>query len=68
MSQAQSQLLNAFKRLQHQFQVAGEQWRDLLYYRFEREFWPDYEQVVSDTSQEMENLSKTIAQARRKVK
>lgn len=68
MKQAQAQLLNALKRLQYQWQKASKQWRDLLYYRFEREFWPEYENTVSDVNREMETVSQTIAQARREVK
>lgn len=68
MKQTQAQLLNALKRLQYQWQKASKQWRDLFYYRFEREFWPEYENIVFDVNREMGILSQTIAQARREVK
>lgn len=67
MKQAQEHLRQEWLRLETQWQKAGEQWRDLLRHRFEREFMQAYEPTVFDTLQEMRKLEEIIARARREV-
>jgi hypothetical protein len=65
---AHDHLQAEWQRLQDQWALALERWRDVVCQRFEREYWQEYERTILPALQQMERLDEVIAQARREVK
>ncbi len=66
--QARDHLDNSWKALRLQWQAALTLWNDPVSRHFERDYWQEFERVVSATSEEMRNLAQILAQARRSVR
>jgi len=65
---AHGHLQAEWQRLQDQWALTLECWRDAVCRRFEREYWQEYERTIRPALQQMERLDEVIAQARREVK
>ena len=66
--QVREQLLREWQRLKHQWDLTSSQWRDEVRYRFEKEFWQEYEPTINSYIKELDNLNRIIDQARHEVK
>ncbi len=67
MKQPQEKLRGEWQKLHHQWLTTSEQWRDLLRYRFEREFMQEYQPTIMVTLDKMQKLEHLITQARREL-
>ncbi len=65
---AHDHLQAEWQRLQDQWALTLERWRDVVCRRFEREYWQEYARAILPALQQMERLDEVIAQARREVK
>jgi len=68
LNEARERLHNCWQTLQRQWSTACEFWDDPVQWRFEREFWQDFERIVPATMEQMKRLTKVIAQARREIR
>ncbi len=68
MNHSREILDNGWLRLQQQQRITFERWNDPVSDRFERDYWQDFDRILSATLAEMDKLAQVIAQARRSVK
>lgn len=55
-------------KLQTQWQKTSELWNDSEKFRFQKEFWQEYEPIIRATMKQLERLDQVIDQAKREVK
>lgn len=68
LSNARARLENEWTLLRRHWEMTAALWNDPVRYRFEREFWQDYEPALHAALKEMDELARVIDQARREVK
>ncbi len=65
---AREQILGEWQRLKQQWQATSSQWGDAARFRFEREFWQEYEPTINAYIKQLDNLNSIIDKARQEVK
>jgi len=65
---AREKILGDWQSLKKQWEETSSQWGDAARYRFEREFWQEYEPTINSYIKQLDNLNSLIDQARREVR
>ena len=64
---AREQILGEWQRLKQQWDITSSQWGDAARFRFEQEFWQEYEPTINAYIKQLDNLNSIIDQARQEV-
>lgn len=54
-------------RLLQQWHLVADDWRDAARFRFQKEFWDEYQPVIQGTLRRLESLDQLLEVARREV-
>lgn len=61
-------IYSEWSKLQAQWQKTSDLWNDSEKFRFQKEFWQEYEPIIRATINQLERLDQVIDQAKREVK
>jgi hypothetical protein len=68
LNHARESIHSGWQALQGQWRTSCELWDDPVHWRFEREFWREFDRTIPATMEQMRRLADVIAQARREVR
>ena len=61
-------IIASWEKLRSQWQNTSAVWRDSEKFRFEKEYWQEYEPIIHDALRQLERLDQILDQAKREVK